>query len=219
MFLITSSIDFTKNSRSPLKSLPFSPFIASWHACAETSTAATSPSSSMVNPAASYAGAPPSSTNTLSRPNTLNIHHARATENIPSLSYSTTALSSIRPSAFRAARIPCVDGSMCGAGFAPSLTPSMSKNFAPGILFALNSSTALRFNAGMCHDASTTWMSARLSLTHFGVTSVVVDVEAMTTVRTLERGTFPRCAVRRAPCGSRRAVKANGVRYARITEA
>jgi len=58
----------------------------------------------------------------------------------------------------------------------------MSKNLAPGSRFALYSSLALRFVAGMCHDASTTCTSFPHSRTNRAFTNG--DARDMLTIAT-----------------------------------
>jgi len=80
------------------------------------------------------------------------------------------------PSAAHARVKASVEGSICGDGFLKSLTPSMSKNLAPGMRRSQCSIDPLRFKSGMCHDASRTTTSFNLSWSHSGLTSALLRV-------------------------------------------
>mmetsp|Transcript_36831 Transcript_36831/g.81914 ORF Transcript_36831/g.81914 Transcript_36831/m.81914 type:complete len:376 (+) Transcript_36831:294-1421(+) len=127
---------------------------------------------SVVRPNPFQPGKPPSSTDTLSCPITLNVHHALGALKMPMRSYSTTVLSLLTPSTSMAAANAVSLGSMCGRPEEGSAMPSRSKNWLPGMRSALNSATALRPHAGMNQLASSTVMpgSAARSTSHCALT-------------------------------------------------
>ena len=158
MFRTISAFVFTNASRVPLKS--FAPVsacaITFAHARAGARTVSSSLAlSSVSSPAAVQAGKPPSNTRTSSHPLARNIHHARAAENIPFVSYTTIGRSRVNPNVSHAAANASALGNMCGAALAPSDTASTSKY----LVVALNrraqcSTTPFRFRSGMCQLAS-----------------------------------------------------------------
>lgn len=63
---------------------------------------------------------------------------------MPRRSYTTIVSAASMPRAVAAAEKAASEGTMCGSGRERSATPSMSKNWLPGMRAALNSSAPLR---------------------------------------------------------------------------
>mmetsp|Transcript_45948 Transcript_45948/g.144137 ORF Transcript_45948/g.144137 Transcript_45948/m.144137 type:complete len:207 (+) Transcript_45948:654-1274(+) len=102
----------------------------------------------------SHMGKPPLRMETLACPMALNMYHARGELKTPFPSYTTTWLSRLIPYPAQYFANVGADGIMCGQGESVSLTLSMSKKNAPGILLSENSLMASRCIAGRYQEAS-----------------------------------------------------------------